>query len=70
MDNKQLVKAALELADKFYAAQGYISRPGFKYYASLHSAEQLVWEMACDAFEFIRCSDVRDALTDLEGDDE
>lgn len=66
MSNEELVAAALELAGKFYAAQGYIDRPGFKYYASQHPAERLVWEMACDAFEFIRGSDVRDALVDLE----
>ncbi|HHQ6628327.1 TPA: hypothetical protein ACSTL5_004895 [Serratia fonticola] len=68
MTEEQLVEAALELASKFYAAQGYIARPGFKFYDSQHPAERLVWEMACDAFEFIRGSDVRDALTSIEGD--
>ena len=66
MSNEELIAAALELAGKFYAAQGYVHRPGFKYYASPHPSEQLAWEMACDAFEFIRGSDVRDALADVE----
>lgn len=66
MSNEELIAAAVELAGKFYSAQGYIHRPGFKYYESPHPAEQLVWEMACDAFEFIRGSDVRDALAEIE----
>ncbi|PHY81395.1 hypothetical protein CS371_17755 (plasmid) [Serratia marcescens] len=69
MSNEELIAAALELAGKFYEAQGYTHRPGFKYYASPHPAERLMWKMACDAFEFIRGSDVRDALTDVEDDE-
>lgn len=66
--DQELVDEALELANKFYALQGYIARPGFKFYDSPHPAEQLMWRMACEAFEFIRGSDVIDALMNLEED--
>ncbi|HDY1642859.1 TPA: hypothetical protein RPA94_000454 [Escherichia coli] len=37
---------------------GYTHRPGFKYWESPHPQEQLVFQMACRAFEVIRGSDV------------
>lgn len=67
MTNRELVNAAIELAGQFYAMQGYTHRAGFKYWESPHHQEQLVFEMACRAFEFIRGSDVMDAIADLEG---
>ncbi len=66
MTNRELVNAAIELAGQFYAMQGYTHRAGFKYWESPHPQEQLVFEMACRAFEFIRGSDVMDAIADLE----
>ncbi|QLZ42341.1 hypothetical protein [Citrobacter sp. RHBSTW-00127] len=69
MTNRELVDAAIELAGQFYAMQGYTHRTGFKYWESPHPQEQLVFEMACRAFEVIRGSDVMDAIADLEGDE-
>lgn len=69
MTNCELVDAAIELAGKFYSMQGYTHRPGFKYWESPHPQEQLVFEMACCAFEFIRGSDVMDAISDLEDEE-
>lgn len=67
MTNRELVDAAIELAGEFYAMQGYSHRPGFKYWES--PPEQLVFEMACRAFEIIRGSDVMDAVADLEDEE-
>ena len=67
--NKELADAAIELAGKFYSLQGYKHRPGFKYWQSPHPQEQLVFEMACVAFEVIRGSDVVDAIADLEDEE-
>ncbi|HAU4282927.1 TPA: hypothetical protein F6W46_09405 [Citrobacter freundii] len=69
MTNRELVDAAIELAGQFYAMQGYIHRTGFKYWESPHPQEQLVFEMACRAFEVIRGSDVMVAIADLEDDE-
>nr|DAP42545.1 MAG TPA: hypothetical protein [Caudoviricetes sp.] len=69
MTNRELVDAAIELAGQFYAMQGYTHRTGFKYWESPHPQEQLVFEMACRAFEVIRGSDVMDAIADLEDDE-
>lgn len=67
MTDEELVNKATELAGRFYAAHGYSHREGFKYWESPHPQERLMWEMACDAFEFIRGSDVRSALDEIEG---
>ncbi|MFP8620541.1 hypothetical protein ACLH2L_10610 [Klebsiella grimontii] len=69
MTNRELVNAAIELAGQFYAMQGYTHLPGFKYWDSPHPQEKLVFEMACRAFEFIRGSDVMDAIADMEDEE-
>ncbi|MEH3454040.1 hypothetical protein [Phytobacter diazotrophicus] len=69
MTNRELLDAAIELAGKFYSMQGYTHRPGFKYWESPHPQEQLVFKMACCAFEAIRGSDVMDAIADLEDEE-
>lgn len=58
MTNRELVDAAIKLAGDFYSMMGYTHRPGFKYWESPHPQEQLVFQMACRAFEVIRGSDV------------
>ncbi|WP_371343820.1 hypothetical protein [Klebsiella quasipneumoniae] len=50
MSNRQLFDAAIELAGEFYSMQGYLHRPGFKYWESPHPQEQLCFSMACRAF--------------------
>lgn len=69
MSDRQLVDAAIQLAGDFYAMQGYTHRPGFKYWLSPHPQEQLVFEMACRAFEVTRGSDVVDAIASLEDEE-
>ncbi|MEQ1967753.1 hypothetical protein ABLA30_12145, partial [Xenorhabdus nematophila] len=41
---------AIELAGKFYNMMGYRHREGFEYWKSPHPLEQLVFEMAVQAF--------------------
>ncbi len=69
MTNRELVDAAIKLAGDFYSMMGYTHRPGFKYWESPHPQEQLVFQMACRAFEVIRGSDVMDAVADLEDEE-
>lgn len=66
MTDEQIVEAAIELAGEFYAMQGYSHRPGFKYWESPHPQEQLMWRMACHAFEILRGTDPEDALSNIE----
>jgi len=66
MTDAELVESALKLADMFYVMQGNISRPGFKFYASTHPLEQLMWDMACAAFEVINGTDIENALAEIE----
>lgn len=66
MTNQELVDAAVALAGKFYELAGYTHREGFKYWESPHPQENLMWKMACVAFEDIRGSDVEGALDDLD----
>lgn len=51
---------------RIYTMQGYSHRAGFRYWESPHPQEQLVFQIACHAFEFIRGSDVMDAIAELE----
>lgn len=67
--DEELVSIALELADKFYMMHGYISRPDYKYYASSHPHERLMWDMACAAFDIIGSADIESALSNIEDDD-
>lgn len=69
MTDEELVEAAIELAGKFYSMLGYVHRPGFKYWESQHPQERLMWDMACEAFEHCRGSDVISALDEVEGGD-
>lgn len=67
--NHDVVQETLGLADEFYAAHGYISRPGFRYDKSSHPQERFMWHLACVAQEFLCGTDARDALSELEGDE-
>ncbi|WP_338636957.1 hypothetical protein V6L80_00745 [Erwinia persicina] len=67
MSDEELVSAAIELAGKFYAMHGYTHRPGFRYWESPHPQERLMFDMACQAFEVCRGSDVISALDEIEG---
>ena len=69
MTNRELVDAAIKLAGKFYSMMGYVQRDGFEYWKSPHPMERRVFDMACQAFEDIRGSDVMDAVSDLESED-
>lgn len=66
MNDEELVSSAIELAGKFYEMHGYRHRPGFKYYESPHPQEQLMWQMACKAFETLHDTDIEDALSSIE----
>lgn len=68
LTDEELVEKALELARMFYSMLGYKVEVGFKFYDSKHPQEQMVWDMACEAFDFIRGSDVHDALSAIEGE--
>lgn len=64
--DEELVKSALSLADKFYVLYGNISRPEFKFYESSHPMEQLMWDMACTAYDLISGTDIENALANIE----
>ncbi len=70
MTNEELVNAAIELADDFYRLHGFEPKKNFKYWESSHPQEQLIFEMACLAFEKIRGSDVMEAIEDIEAENE
>lgn len=64
--NGEIFEETMELADKFYAANGYISRPGFRYDKSSHPQERFMWQLACIAQDFLCGTDAQDALDELE----
>lgn len=66
--NHDIVQETLELADQFYAAHGYISRPGFRYDLSSHPQERFMWGLACIAQEFLNDTDAQNSLDELEDD--
>jgi SNF2 family DNA or RNA helicase len=68
--NHDIVQETLELADRFYAAHGYISRPGFRYDQSSHPQERFMWVLACEAQDLLCETDAQNALDELEGDDD
>ena len=64
--NHEVVEDTLELADRFYAAHGYISRPGFRYDKSSHPQERFMWLLACEAQDLLCGTDAQNALDELE----
>lgn len=64
--NGEIVEATMELADAFYAASGYISRPGFRYDQSSHPQERFMWQLACLAQDLLCGTDAQNALDELE----
>jgi hypothetical protein len=65
----QMVAACNKLAYKFYAAQGYKARDGFKFYESGHPQERLMWQLAVQAYDHIKGTDMDDVLNMfLEGE--
>lgn len=70
MTDKELVDVAIILAGKFYSMMGYSHREGFKYWESPHPQERLVFDMACEALEIIRGSNVMDAIDNMDDENE
>lgn len=66
--NKEILDETLALADTFYAAHGYVSRPGFRYDESSHPQERFMWVLACHAQEMLTGTDVQ-AVADEEEDE-
>ncbi|PHM72248.1 hypothetical protein Xekj_00526 [Xenorhabdus sp. KJ12.1] len=66
MTDRELLDAAIELAGKFYQMMGYQHRKGFKYWESYNPQEQLVFEMAIQAFHDLRGIDIHNAIDNLE----
>lgn len=64
--NGEIVEETMELADKFYEANGYISRPGFRYDKSSHPQERFMWQLACMAQDLLCGTDAQNALDELE----
>lgn len=64
--NLEIVEQTLELADSFYAAHGYVSRPGYRYDKSSHPQERFMWALACQAQELLCDTDPDNALDELE----
>lgn len=73
MTDKELVDKAHELAVRLLAVMGYhydTTSPRKLYSEETSSRGNMAWEMACEAYDFIRGSDVRNALAEVEGDAE
>lgn len=68
--NHDVVMETLALADQFYEAHGYISRPGFRYDQSTHPQERFMWALACIAQDSLCSTDAENALDELEGDND
>ena len=64
MKNSTLINQANELARIFASMHGYEYPLDFKFYEHDNSITQRFWAMSCAAYDFIRGSDVEDALND------
>jgi hypothetical protein len=58
------------LAIEFYRMQGYHVPADYKMYEATHPAEVGVWNLAAHAFESLLDTDVMDALSDLEDEED
>lgn len=65
--DKQIVLDANELAREFYRLFGFQSPELFRFDQAKGPREQLMWKLACAAYEMIDHTDVTDALNNLEG---
>lgn len=61
----EIVTQTLDIARKFYAAQGYVASEGFKFYESQHPQEQCMWRLACIAQEELTQTDPDEALSNV-----
>jgi len=65
MNDEQLVKAANGLARRFYKMMGYEVGADYLFYNATHPQEKLCWDMAVEAFEALRDTDIEDALANM-----
>jgi len=65
LNDEQIVSDANELAREFYLAHGYQVPSSFCFYMSKHPQEQLMWRLACLAYERLRDTPVDDALANI-----
>jgi len=67
LSDQELVEKTHDLAVIFYERLGYYHKPHHqKLYNSKHPTEIAVWEMACDAFLFIRGSEPQEVLDSIQ----
>lgn len=68
MTDTELINQTKKLAGELYKANGYESpnSESFDWANSDHPNERLMWRMACIAQEVLTCSDVDNALHELE----
>ncbi|MEJ2043684.1 MAG: hypothetical protein P8X74_03690 [Reinekea sp.] len=67
--DEQVINKANELAKIFYALRGYIVPDGYRFDKATHPHEKEAWAQSVAAFEFLRDTDVDDALSNVEDDD-
>lgn len=71
--DEQIVAEANELARTFYRCMGYVVPEGYRFDPidkHRHPMERTCWRMAVEAFELLQATDVEDALTNVNEDDE
>jgi len=66
--DEQIVAECNELAREFYEMEGCIVAPGYRFEKAVHPREQLMWLLACHAFERLQMTPVQEALENVEDD--
>jgi hypothetical protein len=68
--DREIVDGCNALARKFYAGMGYDVPEGYRFDQAHHPQEMAVWDMAVTAYEHVDGTDVEDALTAIEDEEE
>jgi hypothetical protein len=63
---QQILARANALAREFYGIRGYVVPEGYQFHAASHPHEREAWQLTIAAFEALECTDLEDALTELE----
>lgn len=64
--DEELLEAGLDLARLYYQQLGHRVPEGFKFYESKHPQEQLMWRLACLAFEELTGTCLTDVLENVQ----
>lgn len=65
---REIVDQTNDIAGIIYAARGYKTPEGLKFWESKHPHELSAWAAACEIQELLTNVDAEDALAELESD--